>query len=288
MTDRIVLLGTKGGPRLSTGSSWPSSSVVQFSGRPYIIDCGLGVTRQFVEAGYALADVHTILLTHLHSDHCLELGPLLHTIWCSSPMRVIRVHGPPPLKRMVDGFFTSMEYDISMRMEDEKQRDPRDMFECVEFTEGPVLRDDLIEVKALRVVHPPLTDTYALRVQGEGGTVVFSGDTSYFPPLAEFAKGADILVHEVMHREGTERMCERLKEIKPNLMEHMIAGHTFGDDVGRIATVAGVGHLVVQHFTPGDDPQTGPAEFEALVRRTWNGPLTVGSDLTSIPIGLES
>ena len=42
-----------------------------------------------------------------------------------------------------------------------------------------------------------------------------------------------MLVHEVMHREGTERMCNRLKEIKPNLMEHMIAGHTFGDDVGR-------------------------------------------------------
>ena len=61
MPDRIVLLGTRGGPRLLTGSSWPSSSVIEFSGRPYIVDCGLGVTRQFVEAGYRLDDVHTIL-----------------------------------------------------------------------------------------------------------------------------------------------------------------------------------------------------------------------------------
>ncbi len=284
MTDRIILLGTKGGPRLATGSSWPSSSVVEISGRPYIVDCGMGVTRQFVEAGYALADVHTIVLTHLHSDHCLELGPLLHTVWCSSPKRSIPVHGPPPLKRLVDGFFASMAYDIEMRMSDEKQQSPHDMFTPFEYAEGPVFRDDLVEVTALQVVHPPLTDTYALRFRSENSTVVFSGDTCYFPPLAEFASGADVLVHEVMHLEGTERMCARLKEIKPNLMAHMMAAHTFGDDVGRIASAAGVGHLVVQHFTPSDDPEVGPKEFEALVRRTWSGSLTIGSDLAVIPI----
>ena len=45
--DKLTLLGTKGGPRLTTGSSWPSSSVIEFSGKPYIVDCGMGVTRQF-------------------------------------------------------------------------------------------------------------------------------------------------------------------------------------------------------------------------------------------------
>ena len=284
MADRITLLGTKGGPRLSTGSSWPSSSVLELSGRPYIVDCGIGVTRQFVEAGYTLADVHTILLTHLHSDHCLELGPLLHTVWCTSPKREIRVYGPSPLGKLVDGFFAAMAFDIEMRMKDERQCDPQDMFICAEYTEGCVFRDDVVTVTALKVVHPPVTDTYALKFQSRGKIVVFSGDTSYFPPLAEFARGADVLVHEVMHRKGTERMCSRLKEVKPNLMAHMIAGHTFGEDVGRIANAAGVKRLVLQHFTPSDDPAVGPSEFAALVRRTWDGPLTVGSDLSVIAI----
>ena len=284
MSDRIILLGTKGGPRITTGSSWPSSSVIEISGRPYIIDCGMGVTRQFVEAGYSLADVHTIVLTHLHSDHCLELGPLLYTIWVSSPKREVHLYGPPGVRHLVETFFAAMSYDIEMRMADERQKDPSDMFTITEYREGSVFADDLVAVSALRVEHPPLTDTYALKFEGSGKTAVFSADTRYHPPLAAFAKGADVLVHEVMHREGTERMCARLKEIKPNLMEHMIAGHTFGDDVGRIANAAGVGHLVVQHFTPSDDPETGPEDFAALVRETWEGPLTVGEDLSEIAI----
>ena len=85
MADRNILLGTKGGPRLTAGSSWPSSSAIEISGRPYVIDCGMGVTRQFGEAGFSLADVDTILVTHLHSDHCLELGPFLHTTLCVVP-----------------------------------------------------------------------------------------------------------------------------------------------------------------------------------------------------------
>lgn len=284
MADKIILLGTKGGPRITTGSSWPSSSVIEIAGRPYIVDCGMGVTRQFVEAGYSLADIHTIVLTHLHSDHCLELGPLLYTIWVSSPKRQLRLYGPPGVRHLVQTFLRAMSYDIEMRMADERQQDPSDMFVIEEFEEGTVFTDDLVTVSALRVEHPPLTHTYALKFETAGKSAVFSADTCYFPPLAAFAHGADVLVHEVMHREGTERMCARLREIKPNLMAHMIAGHTFGDDVGRIAKAAGVKHLAVQHFTPSDDPETGPEDFAALVRETWDGPLTVGADLIEIAL----
>ena len=61
------MLATKGGPRLTAGSSWPDSVVLEISRRTYIIDAGLGVTRQFVEAGYSLDDIHTIVITHHHS-----------------------------------------------------------------------------------------------------------------------------------------------------------------------------------------------------------------------------
>ena len=279
---RLILLGTKGGPRLTTGSSWPSSSVLMVEGKAYIVDAGLGVTRQFVEAGFTLAEINKIFITHNHSDHVLELGPLLHTIWTSSPKRQVPVYGPQPLSRSVELFFKSMSYDISVRMKDEKQADPRGMFPCNEFEEGLVMKDDLLSVSALRVKHPPVTECFALKFEIEGKIIVFSSDTTYFPPLIKFASGADVLIHEVMHREGTIRMCERLKSIKPNLWSHMVASHTFGEDVGKIAKMAGVKHLVLNHFTPSDDPEIGPKDFESIVRKTWDGPLTVGHDLAEI------
>lgn len=283
-TTKLVLLGTKGGPRLSKGSAWPSSSVLEVGGRPYIIDAGLGVTRQFVEAGYALADVHTLVITHHHSDHVLELGPLLHTTWTSSPKRDVHVYGPKPIEDAVELFFQSVSFDVQVRMADEKQADPRDMFQVRTYGEGLVFEDDRVEVTALRVEHPPVQECYALRFRTPSHSIVFSADTAYFPPLADFARGADVLVHEVMHSEGTLRMCERLRGVKPNLWNHMVAGHTFGADVGRIATDAGVGHLVLNHFTPSDDEATGPEQFAEIVRETWSGPLTVGRDLGCIEL----
>ncbi|MCY3878767.1 MAG: MBL fold metallo-hydrolase [Rhodobacteraceae bacterium] len=280
--DRLIMLGTKGGPRLTTGSSWPTSMVLEVAGRPYIIDAGMGVTRQFVEAGYTLQQVHTIILTHHHSDHNLELGPLLHTVWVSSRFREIRVYGPPGLFNLVEKFLASQSFDIGIRISDEKLADIAEMIKPCEYTEGRVFADDLVEVTSLRVRHPPVEHCYALKFRFSGKTVVISSDTRYFPPLMEFARGADILVHEVMHREGVERMCARLSEVKPNLLQHMIASHTFGDDVGRIAEGAGVGHLVLNHFTPSDEPEIDAEAFQRLVRQTWGGELTVPCDLAEI------
>ncbi len=281
-SNRIVLLGTRGGPRIAAGLSWPSSSVLEVSGRPYVVDCGLGVTRQYVEAGYSLGDVRNVLLTHLHSDHCLELGAFLHTIWVSAPPEPIVVHGPPGTEDLFGHFLSAFAEDIRIRMEDERQSDIRDQLAVREFTEGPVFSDDLVEVSALRVVHPPIEHCYALRFRTGSRTVVFSADTCFFPPLAEFAKDADVLVHEVMHLDAMRRLCDRLRDIKPNLLEHMLAAHASGADAGRIATMAGVGHLVANHLIPADDPAVGPDEFREIIRETWTGELTVGHDLAVI------
>ena len=66
-----------------------------------------------------------------------------------------------------------------------------------------------VKVTALRNHHPPITESFALKFEFPGKTVVFSGDTAYFPPLAAFAKGADILVHEVMYGPALEDLVRR-------------------------------------------------------------------------------
>lgn len=93
--DRLVLLGSKGGPALRPGGPWPSSSLLELGGRNIVVDCGLGVTRGLVDAGISLKALDLIFITHLHSDHVLELGPLIHTAWTAGLATPVTVFGPP-------------------------------------------------------------------------------------------------------------------------------------------------------------------------------------------------
>ena len=129
---KLVLLGTKGGPRVSKGRSNPANLILA-GGRSYVVDCGYGVTKQLIEASIQAHQVRTILITHHHSDHNLELGPLIYSAWAGGLREPIDVWGPPPLQQLIDGFFQSMAYDIDIRIEDEGRVDPRKLVRVHEF-----------------------------------------------------------------------------------------------------------------------------------------------------------
>lgn len=274
---RIVLLGTKGGPAIRPGGPWPTSTQVELGGRTIVVDCGLGVTRGVTDAGLSLKALDLIFITHLHSDHVLELGALLHTAWTAGLATPVKVFGPAGLNRYWQGFVQALEFDIEIRIIDEGRPDLREMVEVVEFGEGEVLRDGDLSVTALRVDHPPVTECFALRFEHQGTAIVFSADTAFFPPLADFARGADILLHEAMLEEGVERLVARTGN-GARLREHLMASHSLAGEAGTIAARAGVGRLVLNHLIPADDPEIGEADWVEAVRKTWNGPLTIGRD----------
>ena len=91
----IILLGTKGGPAIRKGGAMPTASLLRLGGRTILIDCAIGAARSAVEAGVGLLEIDEIFITHLHSDHVLELGPLIYTAWTTGLQRQITVYGPP-------------------------------------------------------------------------------------------------------------------------------------------------------------------------------------------------
>ncbi|PBC09107.1 MBL fold metallo-hydrolase [Mesorhizobium sp. WSM3859] len=282
--DRLVLLGSKGGPALRPGGPWPSSSLLELGGRTIVVDCGLGVTRGLVDAGISLKALDMIFVTHLHSDHVLELGPLIHTAWTAGLATPLTVFGPPGTGRYWQRFCQAMEFDIEIRIVDEGRPDIRKLVSVEEFAEGSVLDERGLTVSALRVEHPPVTDCFALRFEHGGRSVVFSADTAFFPPLAEFARGADILVHEAMLEEGVERLVARTGN-GARLREHLFASHSLAEEAGRIASDAGVRRLMLNHLIPADDPAIAEADWLAAVRKTWPGDLTIARD--GLVVGLE-
>ena len=112
--------------------------------------------------------------------------------------------------------------------------------------------------------------------------VVFSGDTIYFPPLIEFSKDADLLVHEVMLERGINVLAERLKKVKPNLIEHLMISHTTAEDAAKLAKEANVKHMVFNHYVPHIPKEFPNSEFVDAAKRVWGGKITAGYDLCEI------
>lgn len=282
---KVLLLGTKGGPRVNKGRANPSN-LVTAAGRSYVVDCGYGVTRQLVEAGIEAHEVRTILITHNHSDHMLELGPLIYTAWAGGLREPIDVWGPPPINRFVVSFLDAMAYDVDIRVEDEGRPDLRKLVQVHEFEASDagsamVFEREGLKVSATKVRHPPLTHAYAYRFDTLGRSIVLSGDTTYSPELIALAKGADVLVHEVMHLEGLDRLLSRVPNAT-TLRKHLIDSHTTTEQLGRVAAEAGVAKLVLSHFVPGDDSSITDAKWTEGVRKNFSGEIVVGRDLMTI------
>ncbi|TIX10142.1 MAG: MBL fold metallo-hydrolase, partial [Mesorhizobium sp.] len=166
--DRLVLLGAKGGPAIRPGGPWPSSSLLEIGGRAIVVDCGLGVTRALTDAGLSLKTLDLVFITHLHSDHVLELGPLIHTAWTAGLATPVTIFGPPGTGHYWQRFCQAMDFDIEIRIVDEGRPDIRDLVSVGEFGGGLVVEEGGLKVTALRVDHPPVTDCFALRIEHGG------------------------------------------------------------------------------------------------------------------------
>jgi len=183
---------------------------------------------------------------------------------------------------MAGDFFDYLKFDIDTRIVDEGRTDPRNLIKTHEINQpGVVLSNDDVKVSACLVRHPPIKQAYAYRFDARDRSVVISGDTAYAPELAQFAKGADVLVHEVMYLPGIDALVKRLPNAN-RLREHLMAAHTLPEDVGKIAAQAEVKTLVLSHFVPGDDASITDEQWAEGVRKNFKGRIIVGKDLMEI------
>jgi ribonuclease BN (tRNA processing enzyme) len=277
---RIVFLGTKGGPRVSLGASNPANLVV-VNNVPYLIDCGMGVSHQLVAAGIPIPSLKYIFISHHHSDHNLEYGNVMYNAWAAGLSTPIQSFGPKGLVRMTSTFWELNRFDIDTRIEDEGRPDVRKLVTAKDIEDdGVVLKTDDVTVTAFRTPHPPIVDNFAYKFETPDGVIVFSSDTAFNPKLAEFAKGADVLVHEVLYEPAVDQLVIKTKN-GATLKKHLMESHTKTEDVGRIAAMAGVKTLVLSHFVPGDLDVTDDQWTEG-VRKNYSGKIIVAKDLMEL------
>lgn len=262
-TDRIVMLGVDGGPKINPGRAKPAVALV-VDERVYLVDCGLDTARQLVESGLGFGGLRHLFLTHHHLDHTSGLPDLVLHGWTAiPPLTTLDVWGPPDVAPKLAGLRATFGQDVALYATG-GGFGPLPALTPHELTPGEgavwrVMEDDAVIVDATRVFHgPEVEHAYAYRftIKRTGRVVVLSGDTAApNANLIELARGCDVLVHEAQDNDMVDRLAARLPAEQGEAMRrHLLEAHSDVRDLPRVAQAAGARRLVFCHYTPVPQP----------------------------------
>ena len=293
----MVLLGTGGGPGIDPARAQTASAVV-IDGRSYLIDCGYGALRQLVAAGLGYSELSTLFLTHLHDDHTADLSALLSFQWTNGKATPTDVYGPYGTAALVSAALSLLQTNVEIRKVDEgRSVDPVAQFHGhdVAASADPVrvFADDRLTVTAVENTHFPARSrarmpyrSLALRVETKQRSIVFSGDTAYSENLVKLARGADLLICEVVDAGVLQQMRERARQSasagNPNsIFRHVAESHSSPADVARMAAESNVKTVVLNHQVAGPSESLAypVSAFIEAVRAGFSGEVIVGQDL---------
>ncbi|MBK8099965.1 MAG: MBL fold metallo-hydrolase [Planctomycetes bacterium] len=246
----VTILGS--GTAVPVPDRFPAGYLVQAKGQQVLVDCGPGSLRRLAQAGVDLADLDAVLLTHYHTDHCADLGPLLFALRNPryADRKPLRVLAAPGLERFVRTL-TEVWPWLS----------PRD-YELQLQEIGPG-RHDLgdLEVTALPIRHTAQSLGY--RFDDGIGTAAFSGDADACDELVLLARDTDLFVCDAAFPD-----------------EQRVDGHLTPGSAGEHAERAGARTLVLTHFYPECDG----TDVVAQAGRRFGGRIVVAHDLLRLPV----
>lgn len=279
---RLVLLGTAGGPAIKKARAQPASALI-VNGSVYIIDAGNAVARQMALAGISPTAMRAVFITHLHSDHVADYGTLLLRAWLSGLKTPVDTYGPAPLEKMTQDYMTYMDWDIQLRIRDEHRVPFAPLVRAHNIAaEGVIYQDENVKVTTVEVQHGAAKPAYAYRFDTKDRSIVFSGDTAKSEALIKLAKGADVLLHEVLIPQGIDAAVKSSDAGNMELKRHIIEAHTPIEQVGEVAEAAGVKKLVLYHFVGATPPFDKPELWFEAVRKHYHGEVIAGEDLMEI------
>ncbi|MBB3035810.1 cyclic nucleotide-degrading phosphodiesterase [Hoyosella altamirensis] len=240
---RVTVLGCSGSV---TGPDSPASGylISAENSPPLVLDFGggvLGALQRYLDPGDA-----TLLLSHLHADHCLDIPGLL--VWR-------RYHpNPPEGKALAYGpTDTAMRIGAASSEVGGHIDDISDVLDVHVWKDGHAVTFGDVTVLPRRVFHPP--ESYGFRfTDGDGAVFASSGDTGMCDAVFDLAKDADVFLCEASWTHSPDRP---------------VGVHLSGTEAGQIAREAGVGQLLLTHIPPWTSREAifkeAQAEFDGPV-----------------------
>jgi ribonuclease BN (tRNA processing enzyme) len=291
---RLITVGTAAGPTPRAKRA-QSSNLLIVNSTPYLVDAGDGTSRRLGKMRFNFRNLGTIFITHGHDDHTGGLGSLMSIQWDSQRTQPINVYGPHGTQALIKAAVQYFNQSAEIRISDGSRTVPIEkVFFGHDIGTGLVYQDANIKVTAAENSHYHFPagspaygkyKSYSYRFETPDRVVVFTGDTGPSDAVTELARNADILVSEVT---SVDDVVESLKsngrwqamsaKEQQDFVRHGVEEHLTPDQVGKMATRAGVKSVVLTHFgpRPGSDDYTPWGEE---VKKHFSGQVHLAKDL---------
>lgn len=269
---KLTILGSSSA--LPTSERFPSAHVLNVHERLFLIDCGEGTQMQLRKYRIRFSKINHIFISHLHGDHIFGLYGLLSTFNLMGRKNPVHLYAPQnyqgillshlndfdispgfeidfvplsgkePLKILDDKYVTVTSFPLKHRVPAfgflfrEKPHDRNIIKEAIEKYNIPIIKIPAIKKGEDFVMNDGTVipnDTITIKPP-EPLSYAYCSDTSYFERLSSFVKNVNLLYHEATFEADLKDLAESV-------------GHSTTHDAARIASEAGVGTLIIGHFS---------------------------------------
>jgi ribonuclease BN (tRNA processing enzyme) len=224
-----------------------SGYLLEHNEKKVLIDCGSGVLSKLQDY-IKLEELDAVVISHYHADHFADL-------YCLQYATIISRHLETRVKPLKifglgnDQKFETLEYGSS----------------CIAY---PLNSGDTLEIEGLKFTfldteHP--IPCVAMRIEANGRVLSYSGDSSWSENLIKIARSSNVFLCECsLYSSGNAK----------------VAGHLTGEEVGKIASKAGVNQLILTHLPHFGDRK----ELIVEAQKHYNGKITLAKGGLAIEI----
>ena len=220
---------------MPTFQNSPTGQIVELCDKSFLVDCGEGTQLKMRQLGVKTSRLYTVLISHLHGDHCFGLIGLISTLGMMGRVQPLHIYAHGDLEKLLRPWLDYHCQDLS--------------YELVFHVINPRKREVIFEDRTLIIETIPLKHkvptcgflfTEYHRDQAPRKRYAYCSDTAYREQIIDQISGVDVLFHEATYTEKDAAKCK-------------VHTHSTAKQAAQIAEKAQVGKLVIGHFSARED-----------------------------------